>query len=62
MMDIRVVRMPMGQGAVFVLVRMRLARRSSEIVFVLVMIIVDVPMDMTHHVVNVFVLVALGQV
>ena len=60
--DIRIVRMAMGQRGVGVLVRVRFAPVPVEIVYVLVMFVVHVAVGMRDRLVRMQMLVAFGQV
>jgi hypothetical protein len=61
-MQIRVMRMPMRQRCVPVPMRMRLARCQLGPVLMLVMLVVAVPVFVLHGVMDVFVVMPLGQV
>lgn len=61
-MQIRVVRVPVYEASMPVPMRMRLARRVSRDMLVLVMLVVVMPMLVLHRLMNMFVLVPLGQV
>ena len=60
--EVRVVGVPVRDRRVPVTVRMRLARRVSRGVFVLVMEVLDVAMGMVQRFMRVFVIVRLGDV
>ena len=61
MMEVRVVWMPVDQADVPMPMSVRLAGRVAGAVRVLMMLVVPMPVFMVHRLVNVLVLVPLGQ-
>ena len=61
MMEVRVVRMPVDQADVPMPMSVRLAWRVTVAVRVMMMLVVPMPVLMVHRLVNVLVLVPLGQ-